>query len=312
MKIIRYSSEHKDRWNQFLERCKNTHFIFNRNFMDYHSDRFEDNSLIFENDKNNIIALFPANKSENIIYSHQGLTFGGFLIDDDIRTGVMLELFLNLKMYLIEYEVKKIIYKAIPSIYHLAPAEEDLYALFINEAKLVRRDVSAAINYDYFIGYNSLRQRQIKKSAKLNLTIKNIVKASEVWPLIRSVLSKHHEVEPVHNESEIDYLSSLFPNNIKTFAAYKESTILAAVVIFETPNVAHAQYIASSEDGRKSGALDYLFNFIICEYKTKKKFFDFGISNEDQGRFLNKGLVNQKEGFGARAITHSFYEIGLI
>lgn len=41
------------------------------------------------------------------------------------------------------------------------------------------------------------------------------------------------------------------------------------------------------------------------------KYFDFGISNENNGRFLNRGLIAQKEGFGARTIVHDFYELSI-
>ena len=40
-----------------------------------------------------------------------------------------------------------------------------------------------------------------------------------------------------------------------------------------------------------------------------KKFFDFGISNEAQGRKLNQGLSYWKESFGASTIVHDFYEV---
>ena len=43
-------------------------------------------------------------------------------------------------------------------------------------------------------------------------------------------------------------------------------------------------------------------------YKNKK-FFDFGISNENEGKIINKGLLKWKESFGARAIVHDFYEV---
>src|SRR5690606_21597629 len=80
-KIKKYEDSDKIMWNKFLLKCKNYHFMFNRDFMEYHSDRFEDFSLIFKNDEDEIIALLPGNIKDNIFYSHQGLTFGGFLFD---------------------------------------------------------------------------------------------------------------------------------------------------------------------------------------------------------------------------------------
>ena len=40
---------------------------------------------------------------------------------------------------------------------------------------------------------------------------------------------------------------------------------------------------------------------LIEDVFSAKRWFDFGISTEDDGRILNQGLIEQKEGFGARA-----------
>ena len=49
--------------------------------MDYHNDRFKDHSLmVFKDDK--LIALLPANIVDFNLRSHQGLTYGGFLLQD--------------------------------------------------------------------------------------------------------------------------------------------------------------------------------------------------------------------------------------
>ena len=71
--IIRYSGEQKTAWNQFVSNSKNGTFLFDRNYMDYHSNRFEDNSLMVYR-KGKLYSLLPANKVGNVLYSHQGLT----------------------------------------------------------------------------------------------------------------------------------------------------------------------------------------------------------------------------------------------
>jgi hypothetical protein len=86
---------------------------------------------------------------------------------------------------------------------------------------------------------------------------------------------------------------------------------LAGAVIYETHNVAHAQYLANSDKGRDLGALDLVIDRLLKDVYQKKTFFDFGISTTDNGHFLNSGLLAQKEGFGARAWVHDFYEIRL-
>lgn len=115
--IIPYITNKKDTWNNFNKDAKNGLFMFDRNYMDYHSDRFMDNSLMFYEDEK-LIALLPCNVVENILYSHQGLTFGGFIVDENMKQGKMLECFEVLKEYMKENNFKKLIYKSTPYIYH--------------------------------------------------------------------------------------------------------------------------------------------------------------------------------------------------
>lgn len=309
--IKRYEDSDKNDWNNFLIKCKNYHFMFNRDFMEYHSDRFHDFSLIFKNSKNKIIALLPGNVREQIFYSHQGLTFGGFLIDRGCRTIDMLSFFLELKIFLKAHNIKKIIYKCIPNIYHNYPAQEDLYALFINEAKLYRRDVSISINLEEEYVYSESKRRAVNKAKKNGLICMEADQPSMVWNVIREVLSQYHQQNPIHNEVEIDLLKSKFPNNIKSYMCCYDNEILAAVVTFETERVVHTQYLACNDKGREQKALDYLIDFVIKNCNKSIKVFDFGISNENEGKYLNTGLIDQKERFGGRAIVHDFYSIDL-
>jgi len=77
------------------------------------------------------------------------------------------------------------------------------------------------------------------------------------------------------------------------------------------PNL-HVQYIAAAEQGRDNGALDLLFQELIQHYShTGHRYFDFGISTEEQGRKLNEGLNFQKEGFGSRTICYDTYSVDL-
>ncbi len=50
--------------------------------------------------------------------------------------------------------------------------------------------------------------------------------------------------------------------------------------------------------------------FLITSY-YEKKYFDFGISTEKEGHFLNEGLIAFKESFGGSAVIHDFYEISV-
>ena len=44
-KVFKYTAENKIEWDHFIATAKNATFLFQRDFMDYHQDRFEDFSL---------------------------------------------------------------------------------------------------------------------------------------------------------------------------------------------------------------------------------------------------------------------------
>ena len=77
--IVRYIPTKAEEWNQFVAGSKNGIFLFDRRYMDYHSDRFEDYSLMFYIG-NRLLAVLPAHVVGDTLYSHQGLTHGGLLM----------------------------------------------------------------------------------------------------------------------------------------------------------------------------------------------------------------------------------------
>jgi hypothetical protein len=309
MEIIKYTKEDKNIWNEFVRNAKNTHFFFLRDYMEYHSDRFEDYSLLIFDESRKLISVLPANIKDDVLYSHQGLTFGGFLVDDKMKTETMLEIFESLKAFLKEENIKKLVYKCIPYIYHIKPSEEDRYALFRNDAKLIRRDVTSTIDLTEQVRYSKGRKWSINKAKKEAVETFESNDYETFWKLLTDVLESNHEARPVHTLEEMKKLALLFPKNIKLFLSKKDEKIISGALIYENQNIVHTQYLANSEEGRESGALDLLIDYLIKNIYKNKKYFDFGISNEDAGRYLNTGLIAQKEGFGARAVVQDFYEL---
>ncbi len=309
MTIVKYKKKYKNNWDEFVKKSKNSHFFFHRDYMEYHSDRFEDFSLMVFDETDKLIAILPANIKDEILYSHQGLTFGGVLVDDRMKTETMLEIFELLKIFFKEQNIKKIVYKCIPYIYHIKSSEEDRYALFRNDAKLIRRDVTSTINLSEQVRYSKGRKWSINKAKKESIQTLESDDYETFWQLLTEVLESNHKAKPVHTIEEMRKLASLFPKNIRLFLAKKDEEIVSGALIYENQNIVHTQYLSNSEKGRELGALDLLIDYLIKDIYKNKQYFDFGISNEDSGRYLNTGLIAQKEGFGARAVVHDFYEL---
>lgn len=308
IEIVRYEQGYKSQWDDFVSKSKNGNLLFFRDYMDYHSNRFVDSSLLFFED-DVLIAVMPANVSGAVMHSHEGLTFGGVISNNHMLIKLMLDLFGCLMTYLDRHRIAKLVYKAVPHIYHSVPAEEDLYALYRYGANLISRDVSSAILLDEPVLFRNGKKRSIKRAKESGLTIRQTNDFDAFMSIQQQVLKSKYNVEPTHTSGEIASLAQKFPENIKLFAAYKDTTMVAGVIIFDYKLVVHGQYGASSEMGKKMGAADLLFDFLITQYPSGKKYFDFGRSTEKGGAHLNRGLAAHKEGFGARAIAYDTYEI---
>lgn len=308
--ISRYRHELNEQWNAFVTKSKNGTFLFNRNYMEYHSDRFSDNSLLYLQGSR-IMAVMPANVRDDVLFSHGGLTYGGVISDCKMKTQLMLAIFKTLTEYCKQEGIGKIVYKAIPYIYHRVPAEEDLYALFRCNAKLNRRDISSVIKIPNRIPFSKKRRWCIKKGENAGLILEKSLNFKEFMAVEEAVLKDKYNAKPTHNASEIELLAGRFPENIKLFTVRKEKDLVAGAVIYESPTVAHAQYISSTDEGKKLYATDFLLSYLIENYYASKIYFDFGISTEKEGRFLNEGLIAQKEGFGASAIVYDTYVLEL-
>ena len=306
-----YSHASRVEWDEFVLASKNGTFLLLRGYMDYHADRFADYSLLIRSGEE-LVALLPAHREGDTVASHMGLTYGGFIVSSRMTTPMMLLLFDMVRTYLSAQGAKLFIYKTIPHIYHRLPAEEDRYALFRHDAEVYRRDLLSTIDMARRPPPQTRRLRGANKALKAGVVVAEDQDWSSFWDLLDRHLQARYNVRPVHSFAEIDQLRASFPENIRLFTARDPSgSMLAGVVIYETHEVAHLQYAASTPDGFSLGCLDRLFFHLLEDVFAQKRWFDFGNSTEQQGRYLNDGLIEQKEGFGGRAIVHDYFRLTL-
>ena len=313
IEAVPYSPSLAEVWNAFVAESKNGTFLFHRDYMDYHADRFVDCSLLFYK-KDALVAVLPANykQEELTVYSHGGLTYGGLVLSEKTSVADTMQVMACAMEWMkLRLGAERWIYKPVPHIYHRLPAEEDLYALFRQEAVLDARGVSSAIVAGGGVAMQELRKRGAKKAANNKVEYVESTDLKAFWEVLDEVLADRHSCRPVHTIEEMERLKASFPHNIRLFVAQVDGDVVAGTLVYETPMVAHAQYIAASDYGRSIGALDGLFCHLITEVFVEKDYFDFGISTEQGGRYLNEGLTFQKEGFGGRAIVYDTYAIRL-
>ncbi len=309
--IKRYSEDNKDTWNGFNTGSKNSLFMFDRNYMDYHRDRFNDHSLMVYND-DDLIAILPACEKDGSLFSHAGLTFGGFITDSKMKQHTMNDCFDALISYCKEQGWNEIVYKTIPHIYHSQPAEEDWFSLYANGAELVTVDVSTVINLSEPLKMPKGRKAQISRAKREGIEIEmrtDMRSYEEFIDLENEVLETKHDTHAVHTAEELMLLHNRFPERINLYAAVKSGKLIGGVVIYEYDHVIHTQYMAADDEARTIGGLDLAVSTIIDKYRNDKLWLDFGISTEHGHLYLNEGLAAQKEGFGGRTNFYGIWKL---
>ena len=300
-----------DEWNGFVARSKNGTFLFDRRFMDYHSDRFADHSLMVFRDRR-LYALLPANEKDGTLVSHGGLTYGGLVMDSHCSARGVLDAFMAINDYLRGQGFAHVVYKAIPWIYHQLPAEEDLYALTaVCHARLAIRDISSAIVGNRRLPFTESRRSGLRKAQKANLRLRASTIVDDFWHILNDNLTQKYAVRPVHTADELRLLQSRFPENIKLWLVLDGDTPVGGTLLFLTPQVLHVQYISATPHGKQCGAIDLLFDHLVNHVYTDYPYIDFGKSTVSDSADLNAQLIFQKEGFGARAVCYDTYQYDL-
>jgi len=276
--------------------------------MDYHQERFTENSLLFV-EHGNIIALLPANLNHNMLFSHLGVSYGGLLLSKGTKQKEVLGIFDALLQYARTKNIGEIILKLQPFIYNIYPSEEVHYALYRLNGTLATRAVSSVIFFEDMILYGKGRKWALKKSLANELSIEESGDFESFMEIEKTVLKKKYNTSPVHTHTEIAYLQQLFPENIKMQCVFYQKKMIGGVILFFMGPVLKCQYICSDDVCKEIHGLSFLFDSLIKKYKSEFRYFDFGHSTQDGGRYLEDNLIQNKESYGARAICYDSYTL---
>lgn len=314
MRARAFHPDDSERWDALCAASYGATFLHSRRFLSYHGDRFVDRSLIFEDDAGHWLGVLPLAQDPADAtrwVSHPGITYGGVLHDGALRGAAMVSALESACALMREQGARRLIVKPVPHIYALAPAQDDLYALFRLGAQRVRCDLTNCIDLAHPLPRSERRRRGLKKAQRTGLVIEaGADELGALWPVIEDNLARAHGLRPVHTLAQMELLASRFAQQIVCRVVRHEKRVVAGLVLFVTQRVTHAQYIASSEDGQALCALDLLFDHAIGEARAmQQRYFNFGVSTEDGGRVLNEGLHRFKSEFGAGGVVHEHHEV---
>ena len=310
--IRRYTAADRTVWDNYVARARNATFLFFRNYMDYHADRFHDYSLLFYIG-NHLHSVLPAHEKGDTFYSHFGLTYGGLLMDDNVTTAEVIHLFEELNSYLREQGFKHVLYRAIPWVYHRLPAEEDLYAMFWKcGARLQQRMSGTVIFLEENLRWRKDHRRRLKNAQEAGLRVVRDGSLEEFWPVLEANLMERFGQMPVHTLQEMTLLKSRFPEDIIQYNAYLNDSIVGGITFYRMRHVLHGQYSGTNDVGKRTGAMEAIYHQVIYNGDFPEcRYLDFGTSNEGGGRILNEGLIDHKEAYGGRTVCYDTYEWSL-
>lgn len=306
--IRRYRPNLEKEWNAYVAKARNATFLFNRSYMDYHSNRFEDYSIMFYKN-GHLHSILPAHIKESVLYSHFGLTYGGLLMDINVTAADTVQLFKELNVYLKNAGITKVVYRPVPYIYHQIPAEEDLYAIFWHcHARLLYRNIGTTIFMRQNLRWRKDHRRRLKNAQSQGIRVERDSSIEDFWKVLEDNLMKKFCARPVHTKEEILLLKSRFPNEIIQYNAFLNEQIIGGITFYIMPNVIHGQYSSTNDLGKQYGAMEAIYEQVMYHDYTDYTYLDFGSSTEENGSIINEGLIAHKEGYGGRAVCYDTYE----
>jgi len=311
LEVAPYHDEDAEAWDAFVATTTNGTLFHTRAFLRYHpADRFRDDSLFFRKD-GKALAIFPAgvrsDDKTNILRSHPGASYGGFIV----RASLSLRDATRLVQHLLEY-AKQRGYAGVemtlpPQIYYIQPSNYLDFALYQNGFVYRKREVSSVIPLDLppasmIEKFSEESRRAVHRAEKLGVKAGESDDFAEFYKILEKNLGLRHNVKPAHTLEELMALKRMFPDKIRLFASSVDEKMIAGIVVFIcNPRVALAFYVSHDEAYQKYRGVNLVFNEVIrWSAEQGYRFLDFGIFTVNMEP--NWGLCRFKESFGASGI----------
>lgn len=311
--IVKYEDKYQKQWDQFvMNQSVNGTFLQTRNFLNYHPDgRFKDASVLVMQGTN-IVAVVPAcdtiDEGKRCFFSHKGSTYGGIILDRKKYNVSTMDILLPcLDEYLVSERYESALLKATSDIF----SEKDMDLL---DYYLFKNGYSQFDELSFYIDVenapedltkimSSSRRRDYRYSLKNNLEFRRLESDAEIEEFYKILCKnlKRFQTIPVHTLDELLEMKHCRLTEIVDFYGvfYQEKMIAGTMLFHFKKQVLHTQYLAQDADYSELFTMNYL-DFSLIQLTREKGFskFSFGISTEERGKVLNKGLALFKEGFG--------------
>jgi hypothetical protein len=168
--------------------------------------------------------------------------------------------------------VERVIYKAVPHVFHAYPAEEDLYALHRTGCAAERRDLSSVISLQEKFQLHAGPQARGRQGAKGGHPIAGGHDLTAFHALADGSAARH-DAMPTHSLPSCACCSRAFRDRSCCTKRVDEDALLAGVLVYDFGRVVHTQYMAASEEGRQLDALSLLLAELIGDTYADRALF---------------------------------------
>jgi hypothetical protein len=298
IQVQQYLLENAAEWNAFVKQSVNGSFLLDRNFMDYHQERFEDHSLMMYLD-GQLMCCIPAHVKDGVFYSHRGLSYAGLMVSAAAVTNI-----------------DKIVDALLEYVKGLAFAKAELQLPPISY-QFLNKEIAAVLEHKGFTPNRKLHNQSVALDQEIQVSPKKSTgyrngkfeglrmettnDFRSFWEeVLTPQLAERYHSKPIHSLAEIELLASRFQKNIIQYNVYREDALLAGITFFIKGNIVKSQYTASSPEGLKTDAVAYIYMEAMKEFKEKGcSLMDYGTVNEKDGS-VNKGLQRFKKEMGCQ------------
>jgi len=315
LEIIKYdANKHKILWDSFVLKSNNGTIFHSRKFLSYHKERnFQDCSFLFQN-KNNIEALFTGAIIDDVLYSHPGASFGGFIYNQlSFEFGSkIVELLLEFAQ---QNNLKEIVIVPTPFIYYNQYNEVMEYCLYINGFSVIEYYMSSFVNLESNLldQLHNRKKRYIKKMEG-EIEIELSKDLDSFYPILVNNKLKH-KTKPTHTLEELKILMQQFPDEIKLLLSCQNNKIIGGALNFITNKNSCILFYNMIDYEYQSLQVASLQIYASLKWAQENnlKFLDIGVSQLYEGDKIipHESLINFKEQFGAKAMIRKVMKLNL-
>lgn len=296
IKLVKYGPNLKNQWDELIRITEPGSVIHKRDFIEYHSDRYEDLSICALNGKT-LYAAIPGTRSENTWTSHAGLTYGGILSESK-DPEVYIRIIESLKQCLKKMQISQIRF-TLPSIsFSPTTLPIQLYAFSQTGFAIDEVHLNQVITINSTL--SNKKQANARSAERKELSFREGADhLSQVFQIIQDNLWFKYKKSTAHSLNELKILMAKFDESIRVYAVLQENTVVAGAITFDSNKIVNIQYLGSTLEGKRLRAQDYLISKIYKINKDLVKNISFGKSTAGTMAILNTPLYHFKSEFNS-------------